>query len=262
MAKQLTTVTVSALEQFSANYFSLEVKTQEDAPWIKKIKAGQFANLEIAGHREVFLRRPLSIHDIEPPYALKFLFKVVGSGTAALAKLDKGAEFSLIAPLGNGFSLLNKGSALLVGGGYGAAPLLLLAKQLHKKGVEVTMVVGGRSADDINYLDGYRPFAKVIAVTEDGSRGEQGRVTDIIKGLKLTKLTRAYSCGPVGMMQEVHKICNKVALPLEISWEGYMGCGFGACLCCTITTPQNQNLTACTDGPVFDSIKVFGEVDG
>lgn len=128
MHKTVQTGVIVSSQKVSAAYLYLVIRCEN----LQAVQAGQFVNLEIPGHKDVYLRRPFSIHDVNKN-ELGLLIKIIGKGTAHLAQLPVGTTLSLIAPLGAGYKLIKKGKALLLGGGCGIAPLLLLAKQLKKQ---------------------------------------------------------------------------------------------------------------------------------
>jgi dihydroorotate dehydrogenase electron transfer subunit len=139
---------------------------------------------------------------------------------------------------------------LLIGGGVGIAPMLLMSKELKERKVEAEMLFGFRSAERIPALDDFRKYGTVHITTEDGSVGEKGYVTQHSLFINFN-YDRIYCCGPDPMMKAVAGWARQHEIFCEVSLENLMGCGFGACLCCTVNTVKgNQN--SCTDGPVFN----------
>ena len=206
--------------------------------------AGQFAALQAPN---VFLRRPFSIHDAEGT-RLTFLLKIVGPGTQKLSELRPGERLSIIYPLGNGFTLQSNKPAVLVGGGAGVAPLLLLARQLQAIGVRPTVILGGRAKDDIVQLGVLAGYADVKITTEDGSLGTQGFVTAELAALP--GKTMVYACGPEPMLRALHKLAAEKKFELQVALEAVMACGVGACLGC-VTDTRSGRICVCTAGPVF-----------
>ena len=139
---------------------------------------------------------------------------------------------------------------LLVGGGVGVAPLLLLGKQLRATEAETTFLLGARSVSDLLQLQHFRTFGTVCVTTEDGSEGEKGFVTQhtLLRG---ERFDRVYVCGPKPMMISVAKWARSAGVPCEVSLENVMACGLGACLCCVEDT-QEGHVCVCTEGPVFN----------
>lgn len=207
---------------------------------------GQFVEISIPG---LFLRRPISVCDWSHD-TLTLLIRVVGSGTAFLCDAQKGTSLSLITGLGNGFCLSSvptDTTPLLVGGGIGIAPLFALAKQLTKEGVQPRIILGFRNKGDIFYLDEFRAISpNTIVTTEDGSYGIKGFVTNAVE--QDPALFYALACGPVPMLKAVATLPQITGG--QFSLEARMGCGFGACVGCTISTISGPK-RVCVEGPVF-----------
>lgn len=206
---------------------------------------GQFVNLDLPGH---FLRRPISICDWTGE-TLTLLVKTVGSGTRELVSLAPGTELDLLTDLGNGFHPVPEGfRPILAGGGIGIAPLYGLARRMAEAGQAPTVALGFRTAADAYYLDEFAHLGcRLLIATEDGSMGQTGFVTDCIR----SEADRDYvlTCGPLPMLKAIH------ALPQltggQFSFEARMGCGFGACMGCTIPT-ANGYKRVCKDGPILE----------
>lgn len=219
-----------------------------DAP--VAVRSGQFVDIAIPGY---YLRRPISVSDVLPDGVILF-YKVVGEGTAVMAKMAPGEALELLLPLGSGFHPEKCASdALLVGGGLGAAPLYLLARELLAQGKKVTAVLGFNRADEICIADRYRALGVPVHIaTLDGSVGTKGFVTDAIAAAK-PAFDRFYTCGPLPMMKAV---CTTLPVPGEASMEERMGCGAGFCYGCTLQT-QSGPRRVCADGPVFDKEEIL-----
>lgn len=205
---------------------------------------GEFVDIAIPGF---FLRRPLSVCDREEG-RWTVVYKVVGEGTKALAALAAGTELDVLTGLGRGFDpAACRSEALLVGGGLGAAPLYLLAKELKVRGRRVTAVLGFNKADEIVLEEEFRALCDGFALaTLDGSAGTKGFVTDAIAALR-PSFDYFYTCGPMPMMKAV---CTTLDAPGEASLEERMGCGAGFCYGCTVRTAAGPR-RVCADGPVF-----------
>lgn len=212
--------------------------------------SGEFVHLEIPGF---FLRRPFSVCDTDGK-GLTLLYKTVGQGTRALASFPKGTPFNVLTGLGKGFSAQAcRQSALLVGGGLGAAPLYLLAKDLKAHGKRVTVVLGFNKADEIVLKKEFETLCDTVAITTlDGSVGIKGFVTDALKAMMLS-YDYFYTCGPMVMMKAV---CGMLSGPGEASLEERMGCGAGFCYGCTIKTTRGPR-RVCNDGPVFKKEEII-----
>ncbi len=240
------------------------------------VRPGQFVNVKIDG---LFLRRPISVSDSGPgayppgvagsdPDAdvLTLIYKVVGKGTEAMSLMDAGTELDVLTGLGNGFDTGRAGGRpLLIGGGVGVPPLYKLAKELTAAGKRVTAVLGFNTAGEVFYADAFRALgAGVTVATVDGSGSEmtgascsepagcvpsagvrfvRGFVTDALP----EDCSYYYACGPLPMLRAVAKT---VAADGELSFAERMGCGFGACMGCTMMTADGPK-RICKDGPVF-----------
>ena len=265
---QFTSMILSNVE-ISPGYWRIRLTAPQE---FAAATPGQFVMVGISGAIDPLLRRPFAIFDVGtytpaqsgavPQVFFEMLYKVVGKGTAMLSALHETDLVDILGALGTGFEL---GSAeeekLLVGGGIGLAPLYLLAKELVKRKSPVRLFAGGRTRDDILCITEFeRLGVECYTATEDGSLGDQGYVTvalnrrlDSLKG----KAT-LYACGPDPMLHAVAKIAAEREIPCQVSLEGYMACGVGACLGCVATGKNHSPKTpdyrcVCTEGPVFES---------
>jgi dihydroorotate dehydrogenase electron transfer subunit len=214
------------------------------------VRSGQFVDLDIPGY---YLRRPISVSDSLPDGVVLY-YKVVGEGTKVLSEMAPGSALELLLPLGNGFHPEKcAAEALLIGGGLGAAPLYLLAKELLAAGRKATAVLGFNKADEICLVDELKALGVPVHIaTMDGSVGTKGFVTDAIAAAK-PAFDRFYTCGPLPMMKAV---CAALSAPGEVSLEERMGCGAGFCYGCTVQTSSGPR-RVCADGPVFDKEEVL-----
>ncbi len=219
-------------------------------------RPGQFVEISIPG---LYLRRPISVCNIEGN-KLTLVFKVVGKGTETMAKMTPGTELDLITGLGNGFDTTKTSKcALLVGGGVGVPPLYLLALKLIAEGKDVKVALGFNTAEEIFYAEKFREIGATVEVaTVNGSAGVKGFVTDAIHLPNMQGWDFWYACGPLPMLKALGREldCNIG----EVSMEERMGCGFGACMGCTIETPWGAK-RVCKDGPVFSAI-LMNEFNG
>ena len=204
-------------------------------------RPGQFVNVQLPG---LYLRRPVSVCDVKPG-ELTLVYKVVGKGTAQMAELRSG-ELNLLTGLGNGYDLDRAGTApLLLGGGVGVPPLYGLARALREKQTAVRVILGFNRQDEIFYEDRFRALGcDVTVMTVDGSYGRKGFVTDAMNDEPYTYF---YACGPDPMLKAVYRSGTTEG---EFSLEERMGCGFGACMGCSIRT-KSGNKRICREGPVF-----------
>lgn len=250
MKKRQEKFTVISNQRQNHEYVVLTLQSSGQIPYIQP---GQFAEV-VAPHPDAYLRRPLSIHDVDyDNNQIKLLVQEVGKGTNALAAMEIGEELDMLYPLGKGYKLPETDKVLLVGGGCGVAPLLHLGRYLKENGITPQFLIGTRSSNFLIRLDEYRELGPVYITTEDGSEGEKGYVTNhSILQVEKPDFDTIYTCGPNVMMKAVAKYANNHNIKCQVSLENHMACGIGACLCCVTTTVDGHKCT-CTDGPVFDS---------
>ena len=230
---------------------------QSDEP-LEEIKAGQFVQVRIDDAQHTYLRRPISIHDVDyQNRTITLLVQRVGEGSNKIADTEINDTLNIIYPLGNGFTIPeNKnGNFILVGGGIGIAPLYYLGKMLKEKGIEPQFLLGGRSKSDLIMLEDFEKVGKVYITTNDGTLGEQGFVTQH-SIWKEKKFDMIYTCGPKPMMMAVTKIARENNIDCEVSLENLMACGLGACLCCVENTIEG-NVCVCKEGPVMNINKLL-----
>ena len=211
------------------------------------ILPGQFVNIRVEGQ---FLRRPISVCNIEPPLnntppLLTIIYKVVGVGTEAMSRLPIGTQLDVLTVLGNGYDISKAGdSPLLVGGGVGVPPMYMLARQLREAGKAVRVILGFNTKDEVFYEEEFRALGCDVTVTTvDGSHGVKGFVTNALDGQQ----SYYYTCGPLPMIKALLQAAGTHG---EVSMEERMGCGFGACMGCTIQTTKGPK-RVCKEGPVF-----------
>jgi len=215
-------------------------------------EAGQFTMLRGAAWGDApLLPRPMSY--LTGGASPSVLIKVIGEGTARLARAEPGEPFTLLGPLGNTWHAPAPGrKPVLVAGGVGIAPLLFFARTLHAAGIRPLALYGGRSVRDLPLEDELSDVADVRLTTEDGSRGQRGRVTDVLDAV-LSEDSEVYACGPDRMMAKVAELCGVRDVPCEVSLETPMACGYGVCLGCPVPTASGGYLYACTQGPCVDA---------
>jgi dihydroorotate dehydrogenase electron transfer subunit len=209
------------------------------------IAPGQFVNIELPGF---FLRRPISVCDAEGD-VLTLIYKVVGTGTEFMSELLRGRSLDLLTGLGNGFDISgNFSRPLLLGGGAGAAPLYYLAKKLCKIGKTPSVILGFNSEDEIFLAEDFSSLGcETVITTADGSKGVKGFAPDGAAKLS-AKPDYIFCCGPKPMLRAVY---DSFDLPGQYSFEERMGCGFGACMGCSMMTSEGAK-RVCRDGPVFN----------
>ncbi len=222
-------------------------------------RPGQFVHVRVPRTFDPLLRRPISIMLAEKSRGeLRLLVRVAGRGTQILTATPVGDRLELLGPLGTPFPMPeDQGDVLLVAGGIGVAPLIMLADSL--RGYEPPPYVRGFfGAADEDALLCWTEFAsrcdEFYATTEDGGAGEQGLITDVLADhLQPGQAQAVYACGPVAMMATVAEMCGQTALPCYCSLEQRMGCGVGACLGCAVQAAGGGYLRVCKDGPVFSA---------
>ena len=233
--KQLT-FEIKSNEQIAKNVYRMQLGGDTIG-----ILPGQFVNIRVQGQ---FLRRPISVCNIEEG-VLTIIYKVVGVGTEAMSHLPVGTQLDVLTVLGNGYDLSKAGNApLLVGGGVGVPPMYILARQLREIGKNVRVILGFNTKDEVFYEEEFRALGCDVTVTTvDGSHGVKGFVTNALDG----KQSYYYTCGPLPMIKALIQAAGTNG---EVSMEERMGCGFGACMGCTIQTTQGPK-RVCKEGPVF-----------
>ena len=220
------------------------------------LQPGQFIHVKVPSLEESALRRPFSVFDVDGTQ-VRVLYKTVGRGTRALNRVEVGEKVAVLGPLGKGFPTTCKGTALLVGGGYGVAPLYFLAHRLIESGhKKVILFEGGRTAADLLALDDFAALGVDVRIaTNDGSNGTKGFVTmpldvEIASLIAKNEPFELFTCGPDGLLKAVSERALTYGLPGWISIDRHMICGVGACYAC-IQKTVNGPARCCVDGPVF-----------
>jgi len=219
---------------------------------------GQFINIKLDDH---FLRRPISVCNVEAGAGdavgvVTIIYKVLGQGTEEMTQLETGTKLDILTGLGNGYDAERSGDRpLLVGGGAGIPPLYLLARQLISSGIKPTIILGYNKSEEIYYVEEFKALGcDVIVTTVDGSQGQQGFVTDAFKDLqeKGITFTYFYACGPTSMLKAVYRdVYMRGGTDGEMSFEERMGCGFGACMGCSVLVRPGGYKRICKEGPVL-----------
>ena len=227
---------IQSNEQIAKNVYRMQLGGDTTG-----ILPGQFVNIRVQGQ---FLRRPISVCNITDG-VLTIIYKVVGVGTEAMSHLPIGTQLDILTVLGNGYDLSKAGDApLLVGGGVGVPPMYMLARQLREAGKAVRVILGFNTKDEVFYEEEFRALGCDVTVTTvDGSHGVKGFVTNALYGQQ----SYYYTCGPLPMIKALIQAAGTNG---EVSMEERMGCGFGACMGCTIQTTQGPK-RVCKEGPVF-----------
>lgn len=239
------------------------------APGIaEQTRPGQFVAVAVGGlDSSMLLRRTFAIYAVKERGVyggtVEFVFAVHGRGTAWLVQQSAHDPLDVVGPLGRPFRLPKvAANATLVGGGYGTAPLFMLAEQLRERGCRVDFVLGAASEDRLfGALEAKRMASSIALATEDGSSGAHGMVSDVLPELlDRTHADVVYACGPMGMLHEVSLIAAARGIPSQVAVEESMACGIGVCMTCVLPVVGGDGVTrmarACVEGPVFPGDRV------
>ena len=264
---------VVANTRLSADYNVLALS----APQIARLaRPGQFVMVKVSGGLDPLLRRPFSIFEIlrtsdGAPTGLSLLNKQIGRGTSLLYAAQAGDRLAVLGPLGQPFVPVDPpAEAWMVAGGVGLAPFATLADALAERRTSMTLFYGGRSAADLYYEHFFeRLGTSLVLTTEDGSRGETGRVTAPLERALAGRVDQApltiYACGPTPMMRAVAELGERAGCVVFVSLEPVMGCGLGGCYSCVVPVRQNGRshfVRSCIEGPVFDAGAVVWDALG
>lgn len=259
MKKYILDLLLREVKHINDRYVLLRL-TDENEP-LPEMLPGQFVQVRVDNSPSTYLRRPISIHNVQrETNELWLLVRLAGEGTRHLAMMKAGEQLNVILPLGNGFTMPASAEErpLLVGGGVGVAPLLFAGIRMREMGVEPTFLLGARSKQDLLQMDEFQRVGRVYVTTEDGSQGERGFVTQHSL-LSEEQFTRISVCGPKPMMVAVARFARQAQVPCEVSLENVMACGLGACLCCVEDTTEGH-VCVCKEGPVFDIEKLKWQI--
>jgi len=226
-----------------------------------RFKPGQFVTLAVGGpDTSMLLSRAFSIHDVRPDHGgtVEFVFASRGPGTSWLAERRARDVLDVTGPLGKAFPLpRDPVNCLLIGGGYGSAPLFSLASKLKERHCEVDFLLGAASGDRVfGALTARRTGRTAIITTEDGSLGSRGMVTDMLDQVIHDGRTDViYACGPMPMLRQITVLARRYDIPVQAAVEEAMACGIGVCMTCVLPVVGSDGITrmsrACMDGPVF-----------
>jgi dihydroorotate dehydrogenase electron transfer subunit len=232
------------------------------APRIARgFRPGQFVAVAVGGPDSAMLmRRAFSIYDVRPDHGgtVEFVFAAKGPGTRWLARRRARDVVDIAGPLGRPFPQPREpASCLLIGGGYGSAPLFPLAGRLAARGCPVDFLIGAASADRVfGALTARRVGRSATITTEDGSLGLRGMLTDALpRVIHEARAEVIYACGPMPMLRAVTGFAARYGIPVFASVEESMACGIGVCMTCVLPVAGDDGVTrmvrSCTDGPVF-----------
>lgn len=229
------------------------IKIVEESPTVKsfylkvnlpvKVRPGQFVMVWLPGYEEIPISPSLHEDDI-----LRLTIAAKGETTKAIHKLNEGDKLIIRGPYGKGFNLTFK-NYILIGGGYGVAPLIYALHEISKRNGNTLYVVGAKNRKEILFLnEAKRLGAKILVSTEDGSLGYKGLVADLLNFIDFVKYDTLLTCGPEGMMKRIYDYLKtrSINIHAQFSLERYIKCGIGICGSCVL-----NGLRVCCDGPVF-----------
>jgi dihydroorotate dehydrogenase electron transfer subunit len=240
----------------------------------ERFRPGQFVAVSVGGPLSaMLLRRSFAVYRATPVGAFSGTVQIVvgvhGKGTEWLAAVRPGEPLDLVGPLGTPFRLPSAPTgALLVGGGYGSAPLFSLADALRARECRVDFLLGGGTADRVfGELEAKRTAGAVTVTTDDGSYGKAGTVVDVLPDeIERTGALAVYACGPMGMLRAVGAVAASYGLPCQVAVEESMACGIGVCMTCVLPVVGEDGVTrmsrSCVEGPVFDQERVRWDAVG
>jgi dihydroorotate dehydrogenase electron transfer subunit len=231
-------------------------------------KPGNFVAINVGGSSSsMILRRAFAISRVSTSATFGGTMELIvaphGQGSKWLCAQGEGVVLDIVAPLGTAFGIPTEAvPVLLVGGGYGSAPLFGLAEVLNARGCRVDMLLGASTGTKIYApMEGKRAVNSMRIYTEDGSMGQPGRITDPIAELiKDLDIAVVYSCGPMPMLSAITTITNSLSVVHQCAVEEAMACGIGVCMTCVLPVANDDGsvsmLRSCIDGPVMDGSKV------
>jgi dihydroorotate dehydrogenase electron transfer subunit len=229
---------------------------------------GQFVAVGVGGpNSSMVLRRAFALYGATPTGdfagTIQFVVAEHGPGTQWLVRQPAGAMLDLVGPLGTPFPMpKSPAPAVLVGGGYGTAPLIALAQKLIEAGSDVEIIVGAATASRLfGELAARRAVGAVTVTTDDGSAGTRGTVTDVLpEAIKRIGAEVVYACGPMAMLRAVNDVAREHAIEAQVAVEESMACGVGVCMTCVLPVRcddgESRFVRSCVDGPVFDAARV------
>jgi dihydroorotate dehydrogenase electron transfer subunit len=246
------------------DYYSMTIVASGIA---ENARPGQFVAVAVGGpDGATLLRRAFSIYSVRETGVyggtVEFVFAVTGTGTEWLARRRSYDPIDVVGPLGRPFALPREpANCVLVGGGYGSAPLFMLADALRQRGCRIDAVLGAATGDRLfGALDAKRMATSVAFTTDDGSYGEKGRVSDVLpEVIERSHADVVYACGPMPMLAAVQRIAaaayGGAGIPTQLAVEESMACGVGVCMTCVLPVVGSDDKTrmvrSCVDGPVF-----------
>lgn len=246
-------------EELKPEIFKFSVQADEI---VSIAKPGNFIEIKVNDNIEPFLRRPISIYNMDKENGiLEFIFQVKGKGTTILSKRNEGELIDILGPLGFGtFKYSSYENLAIIGGGIGVFPLYELAKNAKSENKNVNTYLGFRNIDLVVLENEFRQVSTQLTITtDDGSYSQKGFAIDFLKkDIDAGKIDSIYACGPLPMLKAVRKLAVEKNIPCQISLEERMACGLGVCLGCAVKTAKSPKEEpkywhVCKAGPVFQA---------
>ena len=246
-------------EELKPGIFKFSVQADEI---VNTAKPGNFIEIRVNDDIEPFLRRPISIYNMEKEKGiLEFIFQVKGKGTTILSKRNEGELIDIVGPLGFGtFKYSSYENLAVIGGGIGVFPLYELAKNAKNENKNVNTYLGFRNKDLVVLEDEFKQVSTQLTITtDDGSYAQKGFAIDFLKkDIEDGKIDSIYACGPLPMLRAVRELAIEKNIPCQISLEERMACGLGVCLGCAVKTAKSPKEApeywhVCKSGPVFQA---------
>ena len=275
----MNTINKSAVQQIATIHSNKRVGAYHQilinvGEMVKSCRPGNFVAISVGGDSSrMILRRAFAISRVSDSSqyggTMELIVAPHGSGSKWLCSQPEGSELDIVAPLGTSFGIPTEPiNALLVGGGYGSAPLFGLADVLKGRGCKVDMLLGASIGSKIYApMEGKRSVNSLKIYTEDGSMGEKGRVTEsLLEIIANRSIDVIYSCGPMGMLRAITELVAQTEVIHQCAVEESMACGIGICMTCVLPVRNEDGSTSmlrsCIDGPVMDGSNVQWELVG
>lgn len=248
-----------AKEELIPGIFKFSVQADEI---VQEAKPGNFIEIRVNDDIELFLRRPISIYNMDKENGiLEFIFQEKGKGTKILSKKAVGDLVDIVGPLGYGtFKYSNYENIAIIGGGIGVFPLYELAKNAKSDNKNVNVYLGFRNKDFVVLESEFNKVSNNLTITtDDGSYSEKGFAIDFLKeDIENGKIDSIFACGPLPMLKAVRQLAIEKNIPCQISLEEKMACGLGVCLGCAVKTAASSKESpeywhVCKAGPVFQA---------
>ena len=246
-------------EEIIKDIYKFSVKAPEI---VETAKPGNFIEIRVTEGIDPFLRRPISIYNLDKENGiLEFIFQVKGKGTEILSKKEEGTDIDIIGPLGHGtFKFEKYKNIAVIGGGIGIFPLYELSKEAKQNDIKVNCYLGFRNKNFVMLEKEFEEVTDNLTITtDDGTYKEKGFAIDyLIKDMESEKYECIYACGPLPMLKAIQKYANENNIDCQISLEEKMACGLGVCLGCAVKTAKSpkdapEYWHVCKGGPVFQA---------